>query len=296
MSTILPRTPTLKISEAIEYATHFLNGYELGFGHGTTCAMDDAAWLVLECANMSPVEAPDYTALFPVESMRRCESLLRKRAINKIPVAYLVGRTWFAELEFIVDRRALIPRSPLAELILNQFRGIIDTSKPFRVLDLCTGGGCIALAIARHLPLASVVASDISSDALALAEENRTRLQLNDRVTLVESDLFSAIEGQFDLIISNPPYVDAQDINSMSAEFSHEPALGLASGIDGLDITREILAQAAHYLEPNGVLIVEVGNSAGTLLALYPQLPFIWLDFANGGDGVFALSGADLSV
>jgi len=294
MTSILPRTPGLQIGAAIVSATEYLHQYDLGFGHGTGSASDDAAWLVLECAGLSPIEEPDYSATISAEAIERCEILLRKRAEDKIPVAYLVGRTWFAGLEFMADRRALIPRSPLAELIQNEFRGLIDTSLPFTVLDLCTGGGCIGLAIAKLLPQASVVASDISDAALALARSNRAAHQLANRVTLVESDLFSDITGRFDLIISNPPYVNAADIDDMSDEFRSEPALGLASGHDGLDITRRILACAADYLTEDGILVVEVGNSADALLLSYPNLPFIWLDFANGGDGVFALSYRDL--
>lgn len=283
-------------------ATQFLESQSLGYGHSTGAAIDDAAWLVLEAVGQSPVEEPDYTKLLSADDVRRCNEWLVLRAAKRIPVAYLVGRTWFAGIEFSVDRRALIPRSPLAELLLDDFHGLVDTTSDFSALDLCTGGGCIALALASLWPDARVVGTDLSADALALAKANRQSLGLTSRVPLLQGDLFEpldrvndvSIPTTFDLIISNPPYVDARDIDAMPAEFLHEPAMGLASGLDGLDITRRILASASDYLNPAGVLVVEVGNSAEALVDAYPGLDFIWLQFTNGGDGVFAINRESL--
>lgn len=299
MNAILPQNESLDVAEAIQLATQYLQSKDLGYGHSTAAAIDDAAWLVLESVGQSPVDAPDYTKRLTAADVTRCNDWLAKRADERIPVAYLVGRTWFAGIEFSVDSRALIPRSPLAELLLNDFYGLVDTSAPFAALDLCTGGGCIALAIASLWPEAQVVGSDLSADALALAATNRESLGLTSQVSLLEGDLFEPLrmpgDGEsrlprFDLIVSNPPYVDADDIDAMPAEFLHEPAMGLASGRDGLDITRRILASATDYLNPAGVLIVEVGNSSPALAEAYPQLDFLWLEFENGGDGVFALT------
>ncbi len=298
MNNILPQNGTLDVATAIHLATEFLASQNLGYGHSTATAIDDAAWLVLESAGQSPVEAPDYTKTLGPHEIKCCNDWLVRRAQDRIPVAYLVGRTWFAGIEFAVDERALIPRSPLAELLLNDLYGFVDTSAPFSALDLCTGGGCIALALASHWPQANVVGCDLSVDALALAEINRQSLGLESRVEFLQGDLFDpikmvdaeAVARKFDLIISNPPYVDAGDIAAMPEEFLHEPAMGLASGQDGLDITRRILAQAADHLSVDGILIVEVGNSSAALIDANPQLDFMWLEFENGGDGVFAIT------
>lgn len=294
MQTILPRTDPLQIDQAIKSAAAYLAQHDLCYGHGTQSAVDDAAWLVLECAGLSPIHSPNYSQVLSRAAVECCDVLLRRRAEERIPVAYLVGRTWFAGYEFYTDRRALIPRSPLAELIQNEFRGILSINASFNVLDLCTGGGCIALATAKTIPHAHVIGSDISIDALNLAQKNCELHQLGDRVGFINSDLFSDITGRFDLIISNPPYVDADDMQAIAPEFRHEPRLGLESGNDGLTLTRQIINQAVDYLSPEGVLIVEVGNSADTLQAQFPHLPFIWLDFAQGGDGVFVLNRSDL--
>lgn len=299
MNDILPQNESLDVATAIHLATRYLESKDLGYGHSTGAAVDDAAWLVLEADGQSPVDPPDYNKRLSSDAVSRCNDWLAKRSNERIPVAYLVGRTWFAGIEFRVDERALIPRSPLAELLLNDFFGLVDTSASFSALDLCTGGGCIALSMASFWPEATVVGSDLSADALALAATNRAALGLAEKVSLVQGDLFDALPAlvehetplaSFDLIISNPPYVDAADIDAMPAEFSHEPAIGLASGSDGLDITHRILASAADFLNPAGVLVVEVGNSSAALIDAYPHLEFMWLEFENGGDGVFALT------
>jgi len=295
MTSILPRKPAPDVASSIRAATRYLDDGALGYGHGTSTAADDAAWLVLESAGQSPIEEPDYQQRMTSAQLDRCEHWLRQRLELRIPVAYLVGRTWFAGLEFGADSRALVPRSPIAELILESFHGLVDTTSAFSVLDLCTGGGCIALATASLLPNAHVIGTDLSTEALTLACENRALHGLEHRVEFRQGDLFEPVSERFDLIVSNPPYVDAADITNMPEEFQSEPAIGLASGPDGLDITRKILDQAANHLQPDGVLIVEVGNSAVALEQAFPNLNFVWFDFAYGGDGVFMLQQSELT-
>jgi len=214
-----------------------------------------------------------------------------RRIVERIPAAYITGTAWFAGLSFRADARALVPRSPLAEFILNDFFNLSDPLKVNSILDLCTGGGCIAIACAVQLPHAKVEASDLSKQALSLAADNVADHQLQTRVSLFESALFEKLTGTYDLIISNPPYVDDKDIRDMGREFEHEPLMGLAAGNDGLDLVRVILHQAAGYMNDDALLVVEVGNSAPTLENAYPNVPFLWLEFDNGGTGVFAVAG-----
>ncbi len=290
MTEILPRGSTLSVGEAIVAANQWLSRFDLGFGQGSIESADDAAWIVLEAAKLSPVLPPDYDVVLTDAAISQAEEWLWRRAYDRVPVAYLTGRTWFAGLEFRADERALIPRSPLAELIVHDFFGFLPELNALRVLDLCTGGGCIALAIASYYADATVVGTDISAKALELARENRSQLGLEERVEWLQGDLFEPVRGRtFDLIISNPPYVDKPDIEAMPAEFRTEPLLGLASGEDGLDITHRILNEAAPLLSDNGVLIVEVGNSAEALTRAKPDIEFGWIEFSNGGDGVFLL-------
>lgn len=296
MPEILSRQSSPDVASVIRQATRYLEGALLGYGHGTGSAIDDAAWLVLESAGQSPVEPPDYQQQLTVDQLEQCESWLSMRVEHRLPVAYIVGRTWFAGLEFKVDQRALVPRSPIAELIQGSYLGLIDTTQRFSLLDLCTGGGCIALASAHYMPNAMVTATDLSAAALALARENRSFLDLDHRVEFLQGDLFAPVQQRYDLIVSNPPYVDADDLASMPDEFQHEPPMGLGSGADGLDFTRRILAQAGDYLNPEGMLIVEVGNSAAALEKACPELPFEWFEFSHGGDGVFLLTRDSLDT
>lgn len=289
MHTILPDKPLPDVGEAVALATRYFEQHALGFGQGTTAAIDDAVWLVLECAGQSPLEAPDYSQRLTAAQVRQCNDFLRQRVEQQLPAAYIAGRTWFAGYEFRSDPRALVPRSPIAELILADFHALVELRSGSRVLDLCTGGGCIALAIALHNPDVAVVGTDISTEALALAVENRSMHALDNRVELVAGNLFEPVTGRFDLIVSNPPYVDASDMAQLTREFTHEPRLGLAAGEDGLDLVPTIISEAANYLQPGGWLIVEVGNSAQALVDAYPDVEFLWFDFRYGGDGVFGL-------
>lgn len=282
------------LRDLIRWGASEFTAANLYFGHGTDNAWDEAEQLVLHAVHMTPPLADEWLSarLTRVERERAIENL-RRRVDERIPASYITGRAWFAGLPFTVDERVLVPRSPIGELILNQFSPWL-TQEPAQILDLCTGSGCIGIACAYAFPDAEVQLSDISFDALAVAEENIHQHNLEDRVFAMQSDLFENLAGQkFDLIVSNPPYVDSDDLASMPAEYHAEPEIGLGSGEDGLDFTRRLLQEAANYLTDEGVLIVEVGNSWVALEEAFPELPFTWIEFERGGHGVFMLTKAD---
>ena len=284
------------VGEAIEYCYEQLNASDAFFGHGTDNPWDEAVQLVLSVAEL-PVDADDGVLPHPVTAIhwQRISELLDRRIREHQPLPYLLGRAWFAGLEFACDERAIVPRSPIAELILNDYAPWYSGPVPRRILDLCCGGGCIGLAAAHYNPGARVDLVDLDQQALALAKENREKLGLEDRVTLYHSDLFASLPREcYDLILSNPPYVDAADLASMPAEYHREPELALGSGSDGLTLTRQILSRAADYLADSGLLVVEVGNSWEALEEVYPDVPFTWLEFEHGGHGVFALTAREL--
>ncbi|NND38804.1 MAG: 50S ribosomal protein L3 N(5)-glutamine methyltransferase [Pseudomonadales bacterium] len=265
----------------------------LCYGHGTDNAWDEAIALIFHLLNL-PHDADDRVldARLTPNERRVILRMIETRCHEKIPVAYLTNRAWFAGLEFIVDERVLVPRSPIAELIERGFSPWLN-HEVSSVLDLCTGSGCIGIACALHLD-ASVDLVDISPDALEVARQNVARHQLANRARLLQSDLFEAAEGPYDLIVSNPPYVDAQDLANMPAEYHHEPRLGLQAGDDGLDFARQILSQSARYLSEQGVLVLEVGNSADALETAFPDLAFTWVEFSRGGHGVCVLDKSTL--
>lgn len=292
MTDILPHSAR----EAVQWATERFESAHLFFGHGTDNAWDEAAYLIAHALHVSwDFAGFDVDATLAQEQQQAIADIINRRIETRKPAPYLTGEAWFAGLSFYVDERVLVPRSPTAELILNHFSPWCDTSQIHDVLDIGTGSGCIAIAIAHYLPQVKVDACDISPDALAVAAKNIQRHHLEDRVQLIQSDMFANVSAKlYDIIISNPPYVDQQDMATLPEEFQQEPALGLAAGDDGLDCVRQILRQAAQYLQPHGILIVEVGNSEAALEAAYPDVPFTWLAFEQGDDGVFLLDATQL--
>jgi len=283
------------IQDMLRWTVSRFNAAQIYYGHGTDNAWDEAMNLILPSLYL-PLDIPSEiysTKLVSSERHRIVERVLR-RIHERIPVAYLTNKAWFCGLEFYVDERVLIPRSPIGEMIEQQFSPWL-TKQPDHILDLCTGSGCIAIACAYAFPEAEVDAVDISVDALAVAEQNIETHGLTHRVMPIRSDLFRDVpEIKYDLIVTNPPYVDAEDMSDLPDEYRREPELGLAAGTDGLKLVRRILAAAPDYLADNGILICEVGNSMVHLIDAYPDVPFIWIEFENGGDGVFMLTKAQL--
>ena len=283
----------LTLRDHIRWAVSRFHAEGLYFGHGTDNAWDDARLLVLGALHL-PWEMADAYLDCRLEDDERehLRELLRQRIEERVPTAYLLGEAWFCGLPFVVDERVLVPRSPIAELIQQRFEPWL-AAEPARILDLCTGSGCIGIACAYEFLQAEVVLADLSFDALEVANVNIERHELGERVYTVQGDGFAGLPGQrLDLIVSNPPYVDAEDFADMPAEYQHEPELGLACGNDGLDLVRRMLAEAADHLTEQGTLIVEVGNSQVHVEALYPEVDFTWLEFRHGGHGVFLLSAA----
>jgi ribosomal protein L3 glutamine methyltransferase len=272
-----------------------MHAAEIFFGHGTDNADTETQVLLAHVLHLDLGQLESFRrAVMTADEANAFRELVQQRIEARKPAAYLTGEAWFAGLPFKVDERVLIPRSPIAELIENEFQPWL-TESPQHILDLCTGSACIAIACAYAFPEAEVDALDISPDALAVAEENIAVHQLEHRVFPMVSDLYSAVpEQRYDLIVTNPPYVDAEDMADLPAEFQHEPELGLAAGDDGLDLVRTILREAPQHLTEHGILICEVGNSMVHMMELYPEVPFTWLSFERGGDGVFLLTRQEL--
>jgi ribosomal protein L3 glutamine methyltransferase len=284
--------PPARTGDAIDWVARRLQRAHLAYGHGTDNPSDEAAALVFHAAGFEHHEAPaayDRPLSDPVR--RTLAQLLRRRIDERLPSAYLTGRTWFAGHEMRVDARVLVPRSPIAELVENRFAPFIKAGRVQRILDIGTGSGCIAIACAHAFAAATVDAVDISEDALAVAVGNVARHGLAGRVELLKSDVYSALDGRrYDIIVSNPPYVPTAVVEALPPEYAHEPVIGLDSGADGLDAVRAILADYRDHLMPRGILVVEVGDTQPAVEATWPELPFVWLEFERGGGGVFMLT------
>lgn len=294
MNNNLSEVNTLR--EMIHFGAAEFEAASLYYGHGTDNALDEAAYLAFFALD----KTPDYSdevldKELSKDDVATVNDWFNKRVETRKPASYLTGQAWFAGLPFFVNENVLVPRSPIAELIEEQFQPWVVPEKVNRILDLCTGSGCIAIACAFSFPESKVDAADISKAAIEVAEKNKTKHQLEGRLNIIDSDLFSNLQGKrYDLIVSNPPYVDAEDMANLPDEYHHEPELGLAAGDDGLDLVIPMLRDAKHHLNPDGILIVEVGNSEEALAEKFPEVPFMWLSFEYGGDGVFMLEAKDI--
>lgn len=283
------------IQDFIRWAYSRFCDANLYYGHGTDNPWDEAISLVLQTFDL-PSDTPDaiLQSRLTTDEKQLIADRVALRINDKVPVAYLTNQAYFCGSEFFVDERVLVPRSPIGELIENQFQPWIDPNSVENILDLCTGSGCIAIACAQHFPYAMVDGGDISKDCIEVAEINRERLQ-QENVAFFESDLLDNIpQKRYDIIVSNPPYVDQEDFDEIPQEYLAEPKLGLVSGVDGLDLTRRLLKQADQYLSDHGILVVEVGNSALALEEAFPEAEFLWLEFERGGHGVFLLTKEQL--
>ena len=288
----------ITIRDFLRWTTSRFNEAGLFYGHGTDTAWDEACALILHSLHLPHDIHPEVIdARLTSEERDLLFTLIQRRIKERIPVPYLTHTAWFAGLSFYVDERVLIPRSPIAELIEHQFQPWIELNLVENILDLCTGSGCIAIALAKNFPDTHIDASDISTDALAVAKINILRHQVEDQVTLYQSDLFDQLPAKkYDIIVSNPPYVDDIDMSELPKEYHHEPSLGLVAGKQGLDIVLRILKHASKFLTPHGILIIEVGNSEWALQETFPEIPFTWLEFQRGGGGVFLLTADQLAM
>lgn len=286
------------LRDLVRWGASRFNAAGLCFGHGTDNAFDEARTLVCHALHL-PFAFPEgyLAARLTSEERQAVVELLDARITTRKPAAYLTHEAWFAGLPFYVDERVLVPRSPMAEWIERGFAPWLEADAVDRVLDLCTGGGCIAIACAVHFDNAEVDAVELSPEAMEVARQNVARHNLEDWVHLYQSDLFDALPTeQYQLIISNPPYVSAGELQALPEEYGHEPEMGLLADKEGLAIVVRILAHAADYLADDGILVVEVGNSEALLVECFPDVPFQWLEFERGGQGVFLLDAAQLKT
>jgi ribosomal protein L3 glutamine methyltransferase len=282
-----------RIRDWVRYAMSEFQEAQLFYGHGTDNALDEAVYLILHTLNL-PLNLPAnlFESVLTLQERKKIYAIIHKRIQSRLPAAYLTHESFFMGLPFFVDDRVLIPRSPIAELIEKQFHPWSENPHEVEnILDLCTGSGCIAVACAKMFPHANIVGTDISQDALEVAKINLEKHHVSSQIKLIKSDLFDKIPPQkFDVIISNPPYVNKIDMESLPKEYHHEPELALKAGEDGLDIIRKILSTAKKYLSDTGILIVEVGNSAKALMREYPHIEFIWPEFEHGDSEIFIIT------
>lgn len=285
------------VRDYLRFAVSRFNQAKLFFGHGSSDAYDEAAYLILHTLHLPPDRLDPFLDARLTDGERgEVLGIIQRRVEQRVPAAYLTHEAFLGEFSFYVDERVIVPRSFIAELLHERLAPwIAEPEKIGSMLDLCTGSGCLAILAAHAFPHARVDAADLSPAALSVAERNIADYNLQDRVHLIESDLFAKLGGrQYDLIISNPPYVDAASVAVLPQEYLHEPKLALGSGHDGLDATRIILEHAAQHLAENGILVVEIGHNRDALEAAYPNLPFTWLDVSAGDQFVFMLHRNDL--
>lgn len=284
------------VADIVRYGATALAREQVSFGQGTDNAVDEAVALTLHALHLSsPLARELWSARLTKRERTDVLALFERRITGREPVAYITGRAWFAGLEFEVNPDVLVPRSPIAELIEQRFEPWLEASRVQRIADIGTGSGCIAVACAAYFASAKVDAIDVSGEALSVAARNVSAHDLAGRVNLVQADLMDGLDGRYDLIVSNPPYVDASAMASLPPEFAREPALGLAAGEDGLDCARRIIERAGAHLNKAGILVLEVGASQPALERAYPVLPFTWVEFERGGKGVCVLSKSELS-
>ncbi|OCG21153.1 ribosomal protein L3 N(5)-glutamine methyltransferase [Gilliamella sp. wkB108] len=283
------------VQDFIRWTTSQFSLSDIYLGHGTDNPIDEAKQLILATLGLSLFIPPEfYLANLTNDEKHQLFDIIQKRIKDRVPTPYLTNQAWFCGQSYYVDERVLIPRSPIGELIENHFKQLLS-SNPKNILDLCTGSGCIGIACAYAFPDAQVDITDISLDALDVAQTNIDLHEMAFQVTPILSDLFNDLEKkQYDLIVSNPPYVDNEDMSDLPDEFLYEPKLALEAGVDGLDLVKRILIDAVDYLTPQGVLVCEVGNSWVSLQEQYPDVPFNWIEFKRGGLGVFSITCEEL--
>ncbi len=293
-----PPPAAATVADLVRFGAAEFEQAGLVFGHGTDNAVDESAALVFHALGLDHQQAAQAYELVPGPGdVERVLDLFGKRIERRVPAAYLIGRMWFAGLEFEVDERVIVPRSPFAELIATRFEPWIDPERVGRILDIGTGSGCIAIACAKAFPGARVDAVELSPGALAVARRNVARHEVGDRLELLQGDLFGPVRGRrYDLVVSNPPYVSNEEMAGLPEEYLAEPDLALRAGGDGLDVVRRILDGAAAHLEPDGAIFVEVGDSDERLARAFPRMPFTWVEFEHGGGGVFVLRRAQLGA
>jgi ribosomal protein L3 glutamine methyltransferase len=288
----------ITLRDWLRFAVSRFNEAKLSFGHGSDNAFDEAAYLILHTLHL-PLDRlePFLDASLTHGESEEVQAVIERRVKERLPAAYLTHEAWLGEHRFYVDERVIVPRSFIAELLHEQLAPWVESpDEVTRALDLCTGSGCLAVLAALAFPNTEIDAVDLSKDALDVAAKNVADYALQERIELVESDLFAALGGRtYDIILSNPPYVNAESVAALPPEYQAEPALALGSGEDGLDATRQILAQAKTHLNPGGLLLVEIGHNRDALEAAYPTLPFTWLETASGDQFVFMLRREDLA-
>ena len=287
----------MKISDLVRTTADKFDAAGLYFGHGTLDALDEAAWLMSAVLNVEPERLDEYSDQpLSAEQLKTFENIAAQRIATRKPLAYLINEAWFCGMKFYVDDRVIVPRSLVGEFIQEEFQPWLGDRHPRRILDLCTGSGCIAIALARQFPGSMVDAVDLSSDALEVARINIERHQLQQRVNAIQSDLFDALENkQYDLIVSNPPYVHPDTMQDLPPEYLHEPEMALVAEGGGLALIDRILKQAPAHLTNEGLLVVEVGESQTAVMQKYPDLPLMWLSHSSGEDPVFLLEKGDFA-